>query len=487
MHNEKVFTPNWMVKIMLNKLQYFGNGILQKHIIDNSCGKGAFLAEIVDRYCKAFLEAYGTKSNLSLKQELETYIHGIEIDETCWGLTIVNLNRVGLKYDLENVEWDIKHGDALEIDEYNGKMDYVVGNPPYCNVHHFGDKYDTIKKFSFAQGGMADLYLVFFEIGINMLNDAGKLIYITPSSWTTSIAGKPFRKYLIENDKLSEVITLGHEKVFPDATTFTIVTVIEKIKGIDDEHEITLYKYDSENNCIDYIATRPLHLFTVGDSFYFDDDVESIRLIKEIEKHDYEDLVKVKNGFATLNDKLFVIDEDIQENDPRFGVKDIIPAIKASTGEEKWMVFPYDRKNGNKPFKFEELSDVTKKYLLKRARQLNMEEKGKMTGEWWLYGRTQAINDYGKDDRYAINNLIRNKKDIKINDLLHITGVYSGYYIIAGGIKLTIVDCMKYLYNDTFVNYVKTLGKYKNGGYYTFSSKDLQNFLNYQIKNSDKN
>ena len=42
-------------------------------------------------------------------------------------------------------------------------------------------------------------------------------------------------------------------------------------------------------------------------------------------------------------------------------------------------------------------------------------------------------------------------------------------------------EWMKYLYNDEFVGYVKILGRYKNGGYYTFTSKDLQNFINYKV------
>ena len=64
MHNEQVFTPSWMVNLMLDKLQYSGNGILQKHIIDNSCGKGAFLTEIVDRYCKAYIDVHGNTNGL---------------------------------------------------------------------------------------------------------------------------------------------------------------------------------------------------------------------------------------------------------------------------------------------------------------------------------------------------------------------------------------------------------------------------------------
>lgn len=484
MHNEQVFTPLWMVELMLDKLQYSGNRVLQKHIIDNSCGDGAFLTEIVDRYCKSYIEQCKNNYHTILKFELETYIHGIELDTISYKDTITNLDGVALKYGITNIIWDIRNADALTVDDFNGKMDYVVGNPPYCNVHDFGDRYNDIKKFKFADKGMTDLYLVFFEIGINMLNDKGVLLYITPSSWTSSIAGKSFRKYLIDTDKLSDVITLGHEKVFKEATTFTMITEIRNDVDKDKKHSefVTLYKYNSDNVEYDYVAARPLSLFTIGGNFYFSDNFESLKLLKEIEKHDFTDNIKVKNGFATLNDKLFVINEDIEETDPRFGVKDIIPVVKASTGEtDKWMVFPYDKHNNMKPFEFDELSDVTREYLLKRAKQLHMDEDGKMKGKWWLYGRSQAIKDYFKYGRYAINNLIRTWKDIKINPLFHTYGVYSGFYIFLEENIIDYLEWTEWLMSDEFVNYVKTIGKYKNGGYYTFSSKDLQNYLNYKL------
>lgn len=33
--------------------------------------------------------------------------------------------------------------------------------------------------------------------------------------------------------------------------------------------------------------------------------------------------------------------------------------------------------------------------------------------------------------------------------------------------------------SESFINYIASLGKYKSGGYYTFSSKDLELYLNY--------
>lgn len=481
MHNEKIFTPAWMVNLMLDKVGYKGKNILNKHIIDNSCGDGAFLKEIVRRYCKAYKEYGTTHSNAELIYQLSTYIHGIEIDKELYRQSINNLNNLIHDYGIEeNLVWDINCADALipdNIEQYIGKMDYVVGNPPYCNVHDFGDKYDIIKSFSFAQGGMTDLYLVFFELGINLLNNTGKLIYISASSWTTSLAGKPFRKYLKDNNILSDIVTLGHERVFKNATTFTIITELDKNKLEEDKGNVSLYRYNPETKDIDYIANRPLSVFTVGGCFYFNDDIETINLIKEIEKKEFKKVVIVKNGFATLKDKLFVIDEDIPIHDKKYWLNDLIPVIKASTGEYKWMVFPYDIKNNLKPLKFEELSEHTQEFLNKRIGEFNIKKEG----EWWLYGRTQAIKDYGVWNRYSINNLIRNKDDIKIIPLYHFYGVYSGYYITVVDENIKYIDWDKYLITDEFEKYVKALGRYKNGGYYTYTTKELENYLNYKL------
>ena len=480
MHNEKVFTPEWMVKLMLDKVGYKNpSDILLRHIIDNSCGKGAFLTEVVRRYCQ-FFKYNIFNSTSELKEELSTYIHGIEIDMECYEETIRNLDKVASEYGVTDVEWDIINGNTLtEGVEYYKNMDYVVGNPPYVNVHDFGDNYDIIKSFSFTSDGMADTYLAFFEAGINMLSENGKLIYITPSSWTSSLAGKTFRKYLIDNNKLSDVIVLGHEKVFPNSTTFTMITEINN--GKEDDEGITLYRFNSKNRDIDYIATRPLKTFTVNNCFYFTNNLSTVSLMREIEKHEYKETVKVKNGFATLNDKLFVIDEDLSEKDSRYWIKDLIPVVKASTGEIKWMVFPYDLENDLKPLQFNELNPYTQEFLLNRAKELKMEEHGKMEGQWWLYGRSQAIKDYGTWKRYSVNNLIRNKSDIKIKPLYHFYGVYSGFYITIVDKNCKYIDFEKLLSTDEFENYVKTIGKYKNGGYYTFNTKELENYINYKI------
>ena len=87
----QVFTPLSIVKDILNISNYYGDNILKKHIIDNSCGDGAFLLEIVDRYINAYYIKYNTYEGL--KEDLETYIHGIELDKDIYNKFLDNLNK----------------------------------------------------------------------------------------------------------------------------------------------------------------------------------------------------------------------------------------------------------------------------------------------------------------------------------------------------------------------------------------------------------
>lgn len=184
----QVFTPASLVNDMLNIINYKGKEILKKHIIDNSCGNGAFLTQIVKRYINAYQDLYGSLNGV--EKDLEKYIHGIDIDSNAIKECINNLNTFITHKNISQVKWDIYESNTLTNNKYNGKMDYVVANPPYVRVHNLESTYNTVKNFSFAKSGMTDLFIVFFEIGFNMLNKVGKMVYISPNSFYSSLARK---------------------------------------------------------------------------------------------------------------------------------------------------------------------------------------------------------------------------------------------------------------------------------------------------------
>ena len=68
-HRGKIYTPDYLVEIILDRGGYTGTRILKKHVIDNSCGDGQFMIHVVDRYCKTFLE--NSHDLQELKKQLE--------------------------------------------------------------------------------------------------------------------------------------------------------------------------------------------------------------------------------------------------------------------------------------------------------------------------------------------------------------------------------------------------------------------------------
>ena len=132
----RIYTPEFIVKNILDLANY-KNDILEKNIIDNSCGDGAFLEEVVNRYCESFLSQ--NKNLAELKKQLQKYIHGIEIEKEEAEKCIHNLNNEVQKFGVSEVKWDIICADTLDVKIFDGKMDFVVGNPPYVRVHNLAE------------------------------------------------------------------------------------------------------------------------------------------------------------------------------------------------------------------------------------------------------------------------------------------------------------------------------------------------------------
>lgn len=103
MHNEQIYTPLNLVNFILDEVGFnCQNNIENKHIIDNSCGNGNFLVEIVRRI-------FDNVEKVD-KAYLESYVHGIEIDNNVSDESRERLNQLALSYGVTDVGWDIRGG-----------------------------------------------------------------------------------------------------------------------------------------------------------------------------------------------------------------------------------------------------------------------------------------------------------------------------------------------------------------------------------------
>jgi adenine-specific DNA-methyltransferase len=152
-----------------------------------------------------------------------------------------------------------------------------------------------------------------------------------------------------------------------------------------------------------------------------------------------------------------------------------IPIIKASTGKWARCLYPYDRSGQPIPEKQLFADVVVKDYFVSHKAEL-LKDNPEYPG-WFYFGRTQALKDV-YTTKYAINSLVRDVNSIKLNLVPAGSGVYSGLYILTDvdEKKLrSLVECQE------FVEYIASLKCYKSGGYYTFNSKDLEQYLNYKL------
>lgn len=463
-HKGQVFTPDYLVKNILDLCGYAEtSAIIDKHIIDNSCGDGAFLVEVAQRFIGAYrLAGY---SDDAIKQALETYVHGIELDTDAYTKCIENLTTLSETFNLTGVKWNITNTDALTNTRYLASMDYVVGNPPYVRVHNISTDAKFLKtNYSFMREGMSDLYLAFFELGLYMLKDTGILGYVTPSSYFNSKAGGIFRDYIIRGRSLHTVVDFGHYQPF-SATTYVAITLLTKAEN----DTVNYYEYDEFKH-------KPVNhrVLDLGD--FVTDSRQLLFGGREVSQTQAilasEGLPKkcvVKNGITTLLDEFF-----ISETLPC--TQFVIPILKASTGAWERCIYPYNE-NG-RPIHFDVLQsdlELSKRYETYKDRLLARDlQKGT---EWYEFGRAQGIKDVYKQ-KYAVNSLIRSKEDIKLVACPQGTGVYGGLYILT---DLSEDELRGVLVSDEFEAYVKSLGKYKSGGYYTYSSKELQLYLNYKL------
>lgn len=451
----RVYTPNYLVRQILDFGGYNGEGIIGMHIIDNSCGDGAFLREIVFRYCRAH-------QGSDLKQHLQTFIHGIELDQEERDKCVRGLNDLAEQYGVSGVEWDIICADALTVDKYNGKMDYVFGNPPYVRVHNLDSSYDAVKKYSFTQQGMTDLFIVFFEVGFRMMKPDGKMCIITPSSWLSSKAGSVLRQYIVRHKNLSGIIDLGHFQPF-NATTYTVISRFEN-----NSNQVAFYQYIDEVTAPKAIDTLAIDDVFITGNFYISDkehllELQSIRAGKAYK------YVEVKNGFATLADKVFIGDFDFPEG--------TIDVLKASTGRWSKCIFPYDKKGRPLPPSAIERNKPLYQYLSLHKKHLASDRDAGSKDMWYLFGRSQAIKDVFRD-KYALNTIIRDKQSIRFEKVVAGKGLYSGLYVMT---DIEEEEIRELIVNDNFVEYIRMLANYKSGGYYTFASKDVEQYLNYKL------
>ena len=108
-------------------------------------------------------------------------------------------------------------------------FDAVIGNPPYVRQEQLG----AVKPYFQAvypetYHGVADLYVYFYQQGLQLLRAGGRLSYIVTNKWLRAGYGEGLRGLFATQTALERIVNFGHAPIFAGADVFPVIIVIEK-------------------------------------------------------------------------------------------------------------------------------------------------------------------------------------------------------------------------------------------------------------------
>ncbi len=127
--------------------------------------------------------------------------------------------------------------------EGGGGFDAVIGNPPYIRIQAMkewaSEQVDFYKeKYLSAQKGNYDIYVVFVEKALKLLNAKGLLGFILPHKFFNAQYGAGLRKILADGKHLSKIVHFGDQQIFANATTYTCLLFLNQSGQKDFEFEL---------------------------------------------------------------------------------------------------------------------------------------------------------------------------------------------------------------------------------------------------------
>jgi adenine-specific DNA-methyltransferase len=113
-------------------------------------------------------------------------------------------------------------------------FDVVLGNPPYVRQEQIKALKPWLKEHYECYTGTADLYIYFYERGIQLLRPGGVFSFITSNKWFRAAYGGPLRSWLAKHTRLHQIIDFGDASVF---TTIAYPCIVILTKEEQAEHE----------------------------------------------------------------------------------------------------------------------------------------------------------------------------------------------------------------------------------------------------------
>ena len=465
----QIFTPKTLIKEMLNMISDIDN-LYQLKVLENSCGDGRILSEIVKLYINS------CKKN-SLDEEqiiyvLQNNIMAFEIDECLKSKCINALDQLVSKIGIYNVNWNIKCEDFLENeDEIN--VDLIIGNPPYIAYPNLDkETQDYLReKFESCEKGKFDYYYAFIEKSYYSLKPNGRLIYLVPSNFFKNVYAKKLRRIIIQ-----DLVSIND---YPDSAVFENALVSPSIIEVEKDSSSDYFCYVNKQK--KKSKSRRVSKADIDDKWIFEKQSKN-------NKMRFGNYYKASICIATLSNDVFVLKKGQFDSDGRYYLIDkyriesallkkaVSPNGKKREVGQEYIIFPYYFNNESIRIRFSE-EEIKNNYpeaysYLKNNEKTLRKRQSDKNAQWFEYGRSQALDLMNSFPMILISSIISEKtKAYKLIDEIP----YSGIFILPRN-NSSIDKALAILNSDDFKNYINSVGVCLSGNSKRITPKDIEDY-----------
>jgi methylase of polypeptide subunit release factors len=460
-------------------------------IADISCGCGGFV-----------MDAAQWIHHKTGKQYSEIYrenIYGIDIQEYAIERTKILLSLLALSEgEDEDFKFNLLCKDTLDFAcegwdvKYTG-FDVVVGNPPYvCSRNLPEETHVKLRAYEVCSSGHPDLYIPFFQIAIELLNNGGRLGFITMNTFLRSVNGRAIRNYFSRNRYSINIVDFRGYQVFDSKNTYTCLFYLDKHHTAENIHYAVSEQGDLSDNvhytAVPFAALDDEKGWTLNNF----DETTAIEAVG-IQIKDY---CPSRHGIATLSNDIYIFkpvsaDERyyILERDgikypiERGICRDIINPNRLNSIDDLYtlyekVIYPYHIENGRAivytPGEMRNIFPRAYAYLRAKRSILVGRDKGDINDypQWYAYGRTQSL----VMPRYKLFFPKFANKSLRCAicdapDLMFYNGLA---FVSTDDRKLLILKAI--IESKFFWKYIQTNGKPYSSGYYSLSGVDIKHF-----------
>ena len=229
-----VFTRIEVVEFILDLVGYTEDRPLATlRLLEPAAGHADFLVPAIGRLIRSFVTHGGklSKVGTALADAITAFDAHAQSVAVGREVIAIELRRHGVspKVAAELAEKWLRTDDFL-VATLAGSFDFVVGNPPYVRQELIPQTLLARYRARFSTlYDRADLYVLFYERGLDALTPGGKLGFICTDRWTKNKYGGPLRQKVAEHFVLTHFVDLvGTAAFLSEVLTYPAITVIER-------------------------------------------------------------------------------------------------------------------------------------------------------------------------------------------------------------------------------------------------------------------